>query len=170
MRARLAIALLVLPLTILSFACGDDGSSDNPTKDGGPDATVDAMTATDSGPDGGDAGPCLDTDKDSVCDADDQCPGQDDIVDSDSNGTADCEENLIDNGQFPTGVSGWTAETDGEAVHATDDANSSDHSGSIKVTNKDLIAVNPTRIGATFCVKATPLEDYVISAEYMIET
>lgn len=56
--------------------------------------------------------PCEDADNDTVCDEDDQCPGFDDLIDEDGNGTPDgCDQivncELVSNGAFDDAFSDW---------------------------------------------------------------
>ncbi len=67
---------------------------------------LDETGRTDSEP------PCVDADGDTVCDAEDLCPGQDDLLDSDGDGAVDCQdpcpEDLLD-------------DSDGDGVCDSDD-------------------------------------------------
>jgi len=76
-----------------------------------------------------------DSDDDGVCDSDDLCPNENDLIDVDGNQVADCSEDLLVNSELDTDVSSWEAR--GQATLAWDalDADADPSSGSAAVTN-----------------------------------
>jgi hypothetical protein len=163
-------------------ACSDD-SSPPPTGDGpvASDAALEGgqtadQAVADSQPAADAAAPdqapapdltCPDADNDTVCDAADQCAGEDDLLDLDANSTPDCVENLLANGQLATDVSGWTLQNLTLASWIANDGQGSAHSGAIKVTNTSTAGVaNVT--GVYQCVPATAGTTYTMLAQLMV--
>ena len=113
-------------------------------------------------------GPCVDTDKDGVCDDVDKCPGEDDDLDADKSGKADCLENILKNGQVATAASDWTADTNATAKWASKDAQSNAASGSLEVVNASPDGTVPTFLGATQCRPLTVGKAYTAFAQVFI--
>ncbi|MBW2737038.1 MAG: hypothetical protein JRH20_32040 [Deltaproteobacteria bacterium] len=103
----------------VTLACQDDGSF--------PDAAPCAWEC--------DANYVLDTTS-STCLASPTCPDGGDLnLDVDSNGTPDCEENMLTNGQFARDTIGWTWSVNSNTVTWRDeDAEGTSNSGSVSVS------------------------------------
>lgn len=144
----------------LDGALPADGGADGALADSAP---VDAVSTPDQGVDT----TCADSDGDTVCDAQDVCPGLDDRVDLDANSVPDCKENLLTNGQFASDAAGWLAESSSGLAHDTDDALSSASSGSAKLTHATVTTV-PTVVGSSQCVQVQSGQVYVLYAQLRV--
>jgi hypothetical protein len=76
-----------------------------------------------------------DSDDEGVCDWDDVCPGENDLIDVDDNQVADCTENLLVNSELDSDVSSWVAGTQATLSWDGLDADGDPNSGSAAVTN-----------------------------------
>jgi len=104
---------------------------------------------------------CIDTDNDTVCDQSDQCPGEDDLIDIDNNGTPDCVENLLTNGQFVSSISGWSP----SSVYATLAWESSSR---LQVTNAHTSKTSTTTVSADQCVNVSSGKVYTLYGAFFI--
>lgn len=141
------------------------------------DGTVDATTISDA--EGGDAteggdvarldSTCTpDTDKDTVCDDFDQCPGKDDRVDLNGDTVPDCAQNMLTNGQFTTDLSGWAwTEPYEQPSWLSEDAYESNVSGAARVVNA-LEASLRTTAGLSQCVPVQASTTYKLYAQFLV--
>ena len=106
-----------------------------------------------------------DTDNDGVCDSDDVCPGENDLIDVDTNQVADCLENLLLNSELDSDVTHWEARTQATIAWDGSDADDDPNSGSVAVTN---VAARETFVrSAGQCVEVGE-GNYVAATRYYI--
>src|SRR5690606_28608552 len=92
-------------------------------------------------------------------------------VDLDANDVPDCEESLVEDSQFASGVSGWIPPNGGSIAHAPDvDARNNPASGSLVVTNE---VYSPDTAGNTlqhaiYCVPVESGTKYRIAAQLFL--
>ncbi|MBW2735271.1 MAG: hypothetical protein JRH20_23045, partial [Deltaproteobacteria bacterium] len=101
-----------------------DTTVDTTVDTGSVDTTVDTTV---------DTGSCADDDHDGICNAADQCPGEDDTIDTDSNNTPDCLENMLLNGAFDEELDPWGPFGVSATVWVPDDQYGSVYSGSMRI-------------------------------------
>ncbi len=128
------------------FSCSDSASeaADAAGRPGDADEILDA-SATDASSDANlpDADGILDAamyandDGDTVCNDVDECPGEDDQIDIDNNMVADCFENLAENSQFISDVTGWSIASATVVTWLSSDEKGAG-SGAIEVNNSQL--------------------------------
>jgi hypothetical protein len=106
-----------------------------------------------------------DSDDDGVCDSDDLCPGENDLIDVDDNQVADCTENLLVNSELDSDVSSWEAGSQATLAWNDLDADGDPNSGSAAVTN--IAAQEGFVRSAGQCVE-TGEGDYVAATRYYI--
>jgi len=107
---------------------------------------------------------------DSACISTSQCCNADSSIDINTNGVADCKENLLPNGQFKTNLLPWKADGAGQQEWSPMDARGSSSSGSIKVTNFYQSPDNGSVAGSIVCIPASAQTTYHAYADYLIPT
>lgn len=158
------------------------GDTDTPTDTDAP-VDTDAPGDTDRPADTDDAAdtdeqvpnPPVDGDGDSVLDAADLCPGLDDRVDLNADGTPDCAQNLLTNGQMTSALPPWwfrpaatnraTATWDG-----TGDASGWSGSGSAAVINTTTANVANAAGLVSECVTGAPSTSYGLYFHYRLDS
>lgn len=105
---------------------------------------------------------------DDTCISPSQCCNADASIDINTNGVADCKENLLPNSQFKSQLAPW--KLDGWAEHAWSsmDAKGSGSSGSIRITNVYDSPTNGSVAGSMICIPGSANTTYTASADYFI--
>lgn len=148
-----------------------DGSSDSDTVDSDPVA-VDSDDSDDSdAPVDTDR---ADADGDTVPDGADRCPGLDDRIDLNADGTPDCAQTLVTNGQLTTGMTGFSDQrvsaNRSTATWSSDDATAWAASGSVWVVNETVATLANAAGLYGPCIAARPGDTFDVWFHYTVPT